>query len=425
MSLQELRARIEEISIEIELQKKLLKKLEHDKRVFQRQLNAVQDPVARLPLEISSEIFLQSLDPFPQPGAHRTPMLLLNICNAWTNIALSTPSLWAAIDVVFPRARRFEELLEIWLRRARNHPLSVSLSGDFDGHGAFAVFRIVWRHGHQMKHLEIWQCDDNDDFDDDNELVNLFGGTIPRPLPQLETLTIRGSRRGFDGPQILELLHLVPNLLECNFHNVQPVYNVKAKPEKLVLPKLRRLMFGPHTDYGHPDSDDDVLECLSLPGLQVLLVPLHYVGGGELLSFLERSSPPLQELVVGQGSELTGSNGLHDYFRLVPILTCFEVWRPDFALITELFAALDSSSTLPNLHILTIRNLSESDSAIPDSSWKTLLRALYARRPQFQTLRIEMEGDPPPVDIIAAMRELVDGGMQIHIGTEWDNFIVT
>ncbi|KAJ7902854.1 hypothetical protein B0H14DRAFT_2329532, partial [Mycena olivaceomarginata] len=95
----QLRTRISDLDTEIDLQKRLLRKLEDDKRIAQRQLNAVLnavlDPVARLPLEISSEIFLQSLDaPFPQRGALHTPMLLLSICSAWTDIALATPALW-------------------------------------------------------------------------------------------------------------------------------------------------------------------------------------------------------------------------------------------------------------------------------------------------------------------------------------------
>ncbi|KAJ7453624.1 hypothetical protein B0H11DRAFT_1665734, partial [Mycena galericulata] len=97
MSVEELQARIAKISADIELQKAVLKNLERSKILFQRQLNSVRDPVARLPLEISSEIFIQCLPPLPVPGAHRAPMLLLNVCNAWTGIALSTPALWASI----------------------------------------------------------------------------------------------------------------------------------------------------------------------------------------------------------------------------------------------------------------------------------------------------------------------------------------
>ncbi|KAJ7453704.1 hypothetical protein B0H11DRAFT_1621137, partial [Mycena galericulata] len=118
---------IKKITADIEQQKEVLKKLEHSKSLVQRQLNNVRDPVARLPSEISSEIFTQCLPLLVEPGAHNIPILLLNICNTWTDIALSTPALWAAIRVVFPRPEGFPQLLRTWLQRARNRPLSVSL----------------------------------------------------------------------------------------------------------------------------------------------------------------------------------------------------------------------------------------------------------------------------------------------------------
>ncbi|KAJ7774949.1 hypothetical protein B0H16DRAFT_1408086, partial [Mycena metata] len=96
MSVKDIEARIDELSAEIERQKNILDQLERSRKVAYRQLNAIRDPVARLPLEISSEIFLQCLSLSPRPPADPrvAPMLLLNICNAWTNIALSNPALW-------------------------------------------------------------------------------------------------------------------------------------------------------------------------------------------------------------------------------------------------------------------------------------------------------------------------------------------
>ncbi|KAJ6541783.1 hypothetical protein B0H19DRAFT_883727, partial [Mycena capillaripes] len=90
-------------------------------------LNAVLDPIARLPLEISSDIFLRCLPPFPEPGTRYFPMLFLHVCSAWTNIALSTPALWAAVRIAFPCAEGFKEGLQAWLRRAGNNPLSICL----------------------------------------------------------------------------------------------------------------------------------------------------------------------------------------------------------------------------------------------------------------------------------------------------------
>ncbi|KAJ7458014.1 hypothetical protein B0H11DRAFT_2062306, partial [Mycena galericulata] len=151
MPVEELQARIKKISVDIERQKKILKDLEQNKSLVQRQLNAARDPVARLPLEISSEIFIQCLPPFPEPGAHRLPMILLNVCNAWTDIALSNAALWEAIRVVYPRAKGFPQLLTIWLHRARNRPLSVSLTNAFHE----GVVSIIWQHSQRLKHLEI------------------------------------------------------------------------------------------------------------------------------------------------------------------------------------------------------------------------------------------------------------------------------
>ncbi|KAJ7896344.1 hypothetical protein B0H14DRAFT_2333362 [Mycena olivaceomarginata] len=129
MSAQELHTHIEELSSEITLQKKLL--------------NTVMDPLARLPLEISSEIFLQCIrvnpnctarqgNPSPRPmaGARQVPMLLLNVCNAWSAIALSTPAVWSAIQINFPCTEGLTQLLPIWFQCAGNQPLYISLCGD-------------------------------------------------------------------------------------------------------------------------------------------------------------------------------------------------------------------------------------------------------------------------------------------------------
>ncbi|KAJ7757815.1 hypothetical protein DFH07DRAFT_742044, partial [Mycena maculata] len=102
-SVKELQTRIKNISIDIKRQKEVLKQLVADKSLAQCQLNAILDPVARLPLDISSGIFLQCLPPLSQPRSTNIPLLLLNICHSWSQIALSTPALWAAIRIDFPR----------------------------------------------------------------------------------------------------------------------------------------------------------------------------------------------------------------------------------------------------------------------------------------------------------------------------------
>ncbi|KAJ7704958.1 hypothetical protein B0H17DRAFT_858690, partial [Mycena rosella] len=95
---------IKELSAAILRQKKILRDLEQTKSDVQSDLNRVLDPMARLPLELSSEIFIRCLptDSIPSPHPTSAPMLLTTVCRAWSRIAISTPSLWAGIRIEFP-----------------------------------------------------------------------------------------------------------------------------------------------------------------------------------------------------------------------------------------------------------------------------------------------------------------------------------
>ncbi|KAF7328826.1 hypothetical protein MVEN_02511500 [Mycena venus] len=209
----------------IDLQESLVKKLKEDRCLVQRQPNATLDPVSRLPVEISSGIFMQSLAPFPEPGACHTPMLLLNICHAWSAIALSTPDLWEFIQISFPCAKGFSNVLPLWLQRAHNRPLSIYLCGDLENLDQH-ILSILWGCRRQLRHVKI--SDDIDEGDDEG-FVDLFGGTSLGPLPWLETLTLHGGVYGrpFLSHQILELLRLAPNLVECLFDNIQSLVNAE------------------------------------------------------------------------------------------------------------------------------------------------------------------------------------------------------
>ncbi|KAJ6542073.1 hypothetical protein DFH09DRAFT_1041417, partial [Mycena vulgaris] len=255
MSINQLEARIQELSADTDRQREVLRKPEHSESAVQRQLNEFRDPLARLPFDISSDIFIQCLPPRPHPGAHHAPMLLLNICNAWTEIAITTPALWAAIHVVFPRANGFHEVLGTWLKRARSHSLSISLHGNFDD----AVATIVRQHTEHLKRLEILADGEN-------------GFTSITPLPSLEAFTL-GSLPSLDygystftDSQIVEFLRQTPNLVEWTLVTVC-ISEVSGAPPGLVLPSLRHLSFGT-AERGY--SDSSIIKYLSLPALETL-----------------------------------------------------------------------------------------------------------------------------------------------------------
>ncbi|KAJ6466462.1 hypothetical protein C8R45DRAFT_1106699 [Mycena sanguinolenta] len=149
MSAETLRARIAELEIELQTQlpKKLFKKLQNDKSHAQRQLNEIVDPIACLPLQISSEIFLRTLNPFHQAeSTRRSLMLLLRVCKAWTTIAVSTSALWTSIWIGFLCGESFQKwILPAWLDRARTRPLPVSFGGDLR-YWNYRVSAMVWQH---------------------------------------------------------------------------------------------------------------------------------------------------------------------------------------------------------------------------------------------------------------------------------------
>ncbi|KAJ7913595.1 hypothetical protein B0H13DRAFT_1482749, partial [Mycena leptocephala] len=127
-----LHARLALAVSEMEKQKEALQKLERSVSSIQRQLNDLHDPMARLPCEISSEIFIHCLPPVDDVYPRLSdPLLLLSICTLWSKIALSTPQLWANLIVQIPSVvtAEFAKLLDGWLQRARGNPLFLSFDG--------------------------------------------------------------------------------------------------------------------------------------------------------------------------------------------------------------------------------------------------------------------------------------------------------
>ncbi|KAJ6501121.1 hypothetical protein C8R47DRAFT_970511, partial [Mycena vitilis] len=123
----QLRFLIAELSSAIEAQKRVLEALESDRGKAQRQLNSICDPMERLPLEISSEIFMLCRTSLKINPCNLKLPPFLNICHLWRTIALSTPLLWTEIDI-YPNSVEDDSLIKLcntWFSRARALPLSL------------------------------------------------------------------------------------------------------------------------------------------------------------------------------------------------------------------------------------------------------------------------------------------------------------
>ncbi|KAJ7666911.1 hypothetical protein DFH06DRAFT_1295045 [Mycena polygramma] len=425
---EKLRARIAELATAIDLQKELSKTLERDKALAQRELNAALDPVARLPLEISSEIFLQSLPSFAErkPTVQDAPMLFLRICHAWRNIALLTSELWSGIQITFPNdSPGFEKGVQAWLDRASNRPLSISLCGP--GYFDPGATVIVWQYAQQLKHLELcFQNKDSEESDDEDENNDddggrVFGiellGDIPGPLPLLKTLLIRSLARlvddqGYVAPPILDLLRSASNLVECTIQCASShFWGFDIGQGYLALPQLRRISLG-------EDSNDRILGSLTLPGLETISMLVWDADTDLLLSLLKRSLPPLRELEIALNH--ADWTGLNQCLRLVPTVENFAMWNPRAHLLLEFLAALaESPSLLPGIRSLTIEIIDIDFCA----SWSTLLNALSSRRGHVRHVHVEalwgnMNVQVWPTDeILSAFKDLAAEGMQMYIGS--------
>ncbi|KAJ7774988.1 hypothetical protein B0H16DRAFT_1509127, partial [Mycena metata] len=402
MSVQDLQTRIELLSTEIERQKEVLNQLQRSKTAAQHQLNAIRDPIARLPLEISSEIFLQCVPSYPQPSNPRVaPMLLLNICNAWSTIALSTPALWVALAIHNP----CDELLQIWLQRARGYSLSVRLMG-MDGIGELnKEITIVGEYSKQLKHLEIYGAE-----------PNLDPFIAVGSFPLLETLAIgdqEDDSSKVSVAQIINLLALAPNLLELTLCGATTI--VDCSGNKIpILANLRSLHFG--------TSDDDLLTYVSLPSLRALSLPFDIISAPDLSLFLKRSLPPLQKLGLGHGCYYLASNELIQCLRIVPSLLHLELCIGPTCLVDLLLALASSSSELlPNLQSLEIQYRYIAPLKV---TYEALLRALSIRRERL--CRFGLKGGyvvHPGQEVCDTLKRLTADGMEIYIGTDDCNFV--
>ncbi|KAJ7676342.1 hypothetical protein B0H17DRAFT_1207331 [Mycena rosella] len=123
----------------------------------------VVSPVLRIPNEVTSEIFTQFLPAYPEPppiNGPRSPSFLAGICRQWRDVAVSTPSLWRAIDLDLSETKDHQQLfrlLETWLERCGNCPLSfILMTGEYEGEAAAVPFiEALVRHCCRWQHVKL------------------------------------------------------------------------------------------------------------------------------------------------------------------------------------------------------------------------------------------------------------------------------
>ncbi|KAJ7246531.1 hypothetical protein B0H12DRAFT_756766 [Mycena haematopus] len=313
--------------------------------------------ILTLPPEITSEIFFHCLPTKRQAdivNPKEAPLLLMQVCGLWRNIAISTPELWATFDIEigWPEPHLLE-VGETWLGRAHERPLSIKLSScgvlsDVDHIDRF--MSTLWGRSPWIRALELKLAVEDFDIVDspfrspdfrvlrtlsirlekglgghthDLAPLELFrnASTLCEVLSEVPPSFISlpwHQLTKFTGEiytiaECLEALRLMPTLTHCAFaafdlSSTSPArsffHSDAAVPqndlELLMHPNIQHLeLFGSTSDHALLANSACILGFLTLPALRTLEIRgVKDYDQMVLDSFLSRSSPPLRKLSI-------------------------------------------------------------------------------------------------------------------------------
>ncbi|KAJ6602540.1 hypothetical protein DFH09DRAFT_1019700 [Mycena vulgaris] len=418
-------------------------------------------PILDFPSEITSKIFVHSVEPKISPFGRRRdevsqlspydlPLMFGCICRQWRSVAFSTPELWTEVQV---RCDYFIEedvpLLDRWLLRAGSLPLTIDIRykvhPDTSSDGILELFK---RHSHQLQNLTL-----------DIPPIDLyrFAGIVG-PLPRLAKLSLYSlilrptldhprkisafsiapelrdvhfttgfSPKNIDLPweqlttfradtlpisQFLHVLSLCPNLVNCRYEiyhaatvaliTVPPLLHLKSLEVRGIIPST------------------DILAQLTAPALVHLEV--QDLALGRWAAFLSRSGCTLQYLAVAT-REWTPAMYVQGLER-VPSVTELVLRRVGPSLYNLIALLKDRPHLLPNLKIfmedwnycferLTLKNGADLCALVLDM--------LETRRSSPECAQLEKfevcttTGLVGSAELLGRLNGLAEGGMKICI----------
>ncbi|KAK7022415.1 hypothetical protein R3P38DRAFT_2960898 [Favolaschia claudopus] len=442
--LQDLRSRHQhaqnssKLAAAIKAKRTLLRDLISQSRQARHKLNLCVDPMARLPLELRSLIFLRVLPVEPVVTPKAPPMVLLNVCRLWRDIALATPKLWCDIEMALPLGSKYSKLCEVWLSRARSMPLSVGL------HGSMIlqqnVLDLLVQYRHQLEHLTLFLSCARDSPRPGTISFGLIEGSC---LPSLKTLSVDSDSNDsvfFAPGEWLKLWRAAPNLSSLSIQNTFHGAGVEGEDDgplpPIALPSLNELRLGNLKNdafgiYWEDRGSSVVLKFLTLPALHNLSLSFLDISAEAFISFLARSSSPLRSLdfaIPRFGWPVS------EALRLIPTLTDLRLsaysahptnlWNYPDRFLSFLQVMNSNPDLLPNLQRLTLLT------CIPITiDYQQLLRMLTMHSKRLQCFKLcvydfhsRSIDASLPNEVRSALLQLASGGMKIHItiGSEYE-----
>jgi hypothetical protein len=327
-------------------------------QLVEKQNGASESGIGCLPVEVLSDIFLQSVpaDTFAVwASSSVAPISLTGTCRRWREIAVNMPGLWCRL---FVKGRSDREEWEkaafwyaLWLTRSRERPLSLAIL--CLPHGTADVRSLLQPYTNQVSSLEIifdfnslapellfqdlpalrelalyWpRCTSHYDMD--------IPWTISRFPSTLRNLTLRGiladPSRWMSTSNVCahliniemtvnqphefhRLLHLCPNISSANI-SLNLRVTIIQPLEPVMHTNLRSLSF---TCSGRGLSY--MFNVLTVPNLRTLETRYSWWPHKEFMAFLARSSCPMERLIFSAGGAGMTDENRAEYISLVPSL---------------------------------------------------------------------------------------------------------
>ncbi|KAJ6602516.1 hypothetical protein DFH09DRAFT_448937 [Mycena vulgaris] len=458
-----LRTRLEEIEEQILL-------LKEERKHVQSALACVVYPVLSLPVEITAEIFVQSLDGPKMPDPMESPLVLTRVCSTWRKIAIKTPQLWGYLQLDFDESppvysQPSHALVETWLARGRSTPLVMKISHVSWADLSPPLLREILRHSSTSRwkdialslplpyvmtefgakmDLPVLESLTLDLFPTRQNQISIdFCITAFREAPKLRSIQLTScitpstivlpwgqlthfSSEGYSPETCHKVLHLARALVKCSFRDI-----IKSSVTPDSLPSLHLEHM---EDLAISGSVAVLTHCLDLPKLQQLKFDERDQWSSQLVSDLcdlASRAPEITRFVCdGDGEAMRNWEDKFEQVSMLeamPKLTHLELVvfsGNDHRIIRAL---RDSPSFLPHIRsIKLVVQYSNYSSEIAVVDYDALADVLTARLVETFSLvwvleedcefRETLSMDPAIFNVGDRLSELKRWGRNIHIG---------
>ncbi|KAK7000473.1 F-box domain-containing protein [Favolaschia claudopus] len=393
-----LRKRIDELEAAIETQKKLLKSLQEQQSATRCELNFHLDPMARLPLELQSDILLRCMPlSQPTPVPHIAPMLFLAVSRLWRDIALATPKLWTGLLMEpLPCRIGFSTLCELWVKCAQVLPLSLTLRGSL--YLEPPVRNFLAECGPRLQCLVVEMGRNH--VDSIKRQIRL-NASFSR-LECLEIQTEKDINLG-DANDWVEPLRSAPNLVKYCLRNMFYEQSCVSDVRPLTHTSLQQLHLGRAWDEATPRGPKNSID-LHITFFDILDVTF--------ISFLARSSPPLETLRIT--APVLPDAIVSRCFQLMPSLVNLIIDGRHYRRFIKILGMGYAPPLLPALRHLTLvpDQLSPEDGGL-------VVKMLNVRRAhtdsRLQPFRL-VYSLPDDADFVVGLQRLAREGLEIRVG---------